>query len=59
MPPKLSEDEIVTLKVLNEKRQSNCRIAQTLGVTEGTVRYHLRCAGRGTAGPRSRIRPRL
>lgn len=45
MPPKLSEDEIVTLKVLKEKRQSNCRIAQTLGVTEGAVRYHLRRAG--------------
>jgi transposase len=45
MPPKLSEDEVVALKILKDKRQSNCRIAQTLGVTEGAVRYHLRRNG--------------
>jgi transposase len=36
----------VTLKVLKEKGQSNIQIAQALGVTEGTVRYHARRAGR-------------
>jgi transposase len=45
MPPQLSEDEIVALKILKEKGQSNCRIARTLGVTEGAVRYHLRRDG--------------
>jgi transposase len=45
MPPKLSEDEVVALKILKGKGQSNCRIAETLGVTEGAVRYHLRRAG--------------
>lgn len=45
MPPQLSKDEIVTLKTLKSKGQSNCRIAQTLGVTEGAVRYHLRRDG--------------
>ena len=45
MPRKLSEEEIVTLKVLHAKGQSNCEIAQLLGVTEGAVRYHIRRAG--------------
>ena|SRR5581483_7409434 len=46
MPPKLSAEEIVTLQVLNQKGQSHTQIAQTLGVTEGAVRYHLRRQGR-------------
>src|SRR5581483_7685907 len=45
MPPKLSAEEIVTLQVLNQKGQSHTQIAQTLGVTEGAVRYHLRRQG--------------
>jgi hypothetical protein len=45
MPHKLSEEEIVTLKVLHGKGQSNGAIAQLLGVTEGAVRYPLRRAG--------------
>lgn len=45
MPPKLSQEEIVTLKTLKTKGQSNCQIAKTLGVTEGAVRYHLRRDG--------------
>ena len=45
MPCKLSEEEIVPLKVLHAKGQSNCEIAQLLGVTEGAVRYHVRRAG--------------
>jgi transposase len=46
MAPKLKPEEIVTLKVLKEKGQSNVQIAQALGVSEGTVRYHARRAGR-------------
>lgn len=42
MPCRLSREEIVTIHVLSEKGQSNSEIARTLGVTEGTVRYHQR-----------------
>jgi DNA replication protein DnaC len=45
MAPKLKPEEIVTLKVLKEKGQSNVQIAQALGVSEGAVRYHVRRAG--------------
>jgi len=43
--PKLRAEEIVTLSVLKSKGQSNTQIAHTLGVSEGTVRYHLRRDG--------------
>jgi transposase len=42
MAPKLTPEERVTLAVLKQKGQSNIQIAQTLGVTEAAVRYHLR-----------------
>src|SRR5262245_57978498 len=42
MRPKLKPEEIVSLHVLKSKGQSNTQIAQTLGVSEGTVRYQLR-----------------
>jgi transposase len=45
MAPKLRPEEIVTLSVLKSKGQSNTQIAHTLGVSEGTVRYHLRRQG--------------
>src|SRR5579883_3508189 len=45
MAPKLKPEEIVTLMVLKHKGQSNTQIAQALGVSEGTVRYHVRRAG--------------
>ncbi len=45
MAPKLTPQEIVTLMVLKHKGQSNVQIAQALGVSEGTVRYHLRRVG--------------
>ncbi len=45
MPPKLTPEEIVTLQILKQKGQSQTQIAQTLGVTEGAVRYHLRRQG--------------
>src|SRR5262245_37972317 len=46
MRPLLRPEEMVTLQVLKGKGQANTRIAQTLGVTEGSVRYHLRRHGR-------------
>lgn len=44
MAAKLMPEEIVTLQVLKLKGQSNVQIAHTLGVSEGTVRYHVRRA---------------
>ena len=41
MAPKLTPEERVTLLILHDKGQSNVEIAQTLGVTEAAVRYHL------------------
>ncbi len=32
----------MTIRVLKDKGQPNTKIAEMLGVTEGTVRYHLR-----------------
>lgn len=42
MPVLLSEEEIVTLRVLAKKGASKTDIACVLGVTEGAVRYHLK-----------------
>ena len=42
MPVRLSEEEVVTIGVLADKGKNHCEIARTLGVSEGTVRYHLR-----------------
>jgi transposase len=42
MTGKLSPEELVTLKILDDKGQSHAQIARTLGVTEGAVRYQLR-----------------
>ncbi len=50
--PSLDKEEIVTVRVLAKKGQNHCEIAQTLGVTEGTVRYHLRRAAEGAADGR-------
>jgi transposase len=46
MARQLRSEEIVTLLVLKDKGQSNVQIAHTLGVSEGTVRYQLRTAGK-------------
>lgn len=52
MPTRLRREEIVTIEVLSEKGQSHCEIARVLGVTEGTVRYHLRRAAAGAGDGR-------
>jgi transposase len=49
MASKLTPEEIVTLQVLKRKGQSNTQIAQTLGITEGAVRYHWRRQGQADA----------
>jgi len=46
MARQLTPEEIVTLRVLKEKKQSNRQIAWTLQVSEGTVRYHLSRLGK-------------
>jgi transposase len=40
--PRLTENEKVTIEVLNSKNETNRSVARRLGVSEGTVRYHLR-----------------
>lgn len=47
MPCRLSKEEIVALRVLGNKKMSKTQIATTLGVSEGTVRYHLKRAEQG------------
>lgn len=47
MPVKLRPEEIVTIQVLHDKGVPNTEIAEHLGVTEGTVRYHIRRATQG------------
>ena len=47
MPKYLRREEIVTIKVLSGKGENNCQVARLLGVSEGTVRYHL---GRAASG---------
>ena len=47
MPCRLRAEEVVTIRVLAEKGASHCAIGRTLGVSEGTVRYHLRRAAAG------------
>lgn len=39
---KLTKEDIVTLKVLRLKGETNAAIAARLGITESTARYHLR-----------------
>src|SRR5262249_8191877 len=55
MAPKLTPEEIVTVQVLKNKGQSQTQIAQTLGITEGPVRYPLRREGR-QAGRKNKSR---
>jgi transposase len=41
---KLTREQIVTIEVLQQRGQSHCQTARILGVSEGSVRYHLRRA---------------
>ncbi|MCP3902646.1 MAG: IS21 family transposase [Planctomycetes bacterium] len=45
----------MTIRVLNERGESKCSIARTLGVTEGAVRYHLRRQASGAVDGRRKI----
>jgi transposase len=45
---KLTREQIVTIEVLQQRGQSQSQTARLLGVSEGTVRYHLRRARGGT-----------
>jgi transposase len=47
MPVRLSKEEVVTIQVLAKRGQNQCEIARTVGVTESTVRYHVRRAREG------------
>jgi transposase len=42
MPVRLRREEVVAIGVMADKGEAKTRIARTLGVTEGAVRYHLR-----------------
>jgi hypothetical protein len=50
----LTKEEVVTIRVLKQQRQSHCLTARTLGVSEGTVRYHLRRAAAGAVDGRKK-----
>lgn len=52
---KLTKEDIVTLKVLRLKGESNAAIAVRLGITESTVRYHLRRQAEQAADGRSKL----
>lgn len=56
MPRRLRKEEVVTVQVLAEKGQNHCEIGRVLGVTGGTVRYHLR---RAAAGAEDRRKQRV
>ena len=53
MALRLSEEEVVTIRVLAGKGQNHCEIGRVVGVSEGTVRYHLRRAAEGAVDGRS------
>ena len=53
MAPKLSLEARMTIQELSGRGWSNSSIAETLEVTEGTVRYHLRRQKTGATDGRS------
>lgn len=53
MPVKLRREHIVTIRVLADKGQNHCQIARQLGVSESTIRYHLRRASEGACDGRA------
>ncbi|MCK7474248.1 MAG: IS21 family transposase [Rhodopseudomonas palustris] len=50
---KLSTEEVHTVLVLSQKREKNTEIAKRMGVTEGTIRYHIRRKEQGAGDGRS------
>ena len=50
----MTKEQIVALKVLKEKGQSNTATAKVMGVTEGAVRYHLRREKQGARDGRKK-----
>jgi transposase len=54
---RLSKEDVVTIQALRKRGQSLRAIARTLGVTEGTVRYHGRRAAAGAIDGRTRQVP--
>lgn len=52
MPCRLSKEEIVTLQTLHKKEKTKTEIAATVGVTESTVRYHIKRAESGAVDGR-------
>lgn len=54
MATRLRPEEIVTIQVLSEKQVPARAIARQLGVTDGTVRYHLQRAAEGARDGRKR-----
>jgi len=54
MPFRLRPEEIVTIRVLNEKGTPKRAIARQLGVSEGLVRYHLKRQAEGKEDGRRR-----
>jgi transposase len=48
MPVRLRREEVVAIGVMADTGEAKTRIARRLGVTEGTVRYHLRRRAEGT-----------
>jgi transposase len=55
---RLTREEVVTIQVLSDRQVPNREVARTLGVTEGTVRYHLRRQAEGAQDGRARQVPR-
>jgi len=56
-PGKLGPQELGLLRILKKMGESNLQVARTLGITEGTVRYHLRREA-AEAQDRRRNKPR-
>ena len=51
---KLHKEEIVTMDILRRQGQSNQANAKRLGITEGTVRHHLKRMGQNAKDGRSK-----
>jgi IS30 family transposase len=51
---RLTREDRMAIKALARRGSSNREVARQLGVTEGTVRYHLRREAEGAVDGRSR-----